>query len=150
MIHYLSYTCFFRRQREKREERRGTNVFLEHVGATVPRPCVKGPRAKEKELDFPTEGFVNKYGFIKVRGAVLEKLGWKMTGPRFALTLDVQNGILILKKKGALISIFFAARAAFLFSCACVFSITSVTNHIRHRPGKRKYYKNRDMIKAKS
>ena len=60
----------------------------------------KKPEKKPKELAFPTEGFVNKYGFIKVRGAVLEKLGWKITGPRLALTLDVQNGTLILKKKG--------------------------------------------------
>ena len=61
----------------------------------------KKPETKPKELAFPTEGFVNKYGFIKVRGVVLEKLGWKITGPRLALTLDVQNGTLILKKKGA-------------------------------------------------
>ena len=61
----------------------------------------KKPEKKPKELAFPTEGFVNKYGFIKVRGAVLEKLGWKIPGPRLALTLDVQNGELILKKKSA-------------------------------------------------
>jgi hypothetical protein len=33
--------------------------------------------------------------------ALLVALGWKITGPRLALTLDVQNGTLILKKKGA-------------------------------------------------
>jgi len=56
---------------------------------------------KPKDLTFPLEAFVNKYGFIKVRGAVLEKLGWKITGPRLALLLDVQDGTLILKKKNA-------------------------------------------------
>lgn len=61
----------------------------------------KEKKLEPKELAFPTEGFVNKYGFIKVRGAVLEKLGWKITGPRLALLLDVQNGTLILKKKSA-------------------------------------------------
>jgi hypothetical protein len=60
----------------------------------------KEPEKKSKELKLPKEGFVNKYNFLRVSDAILTKLGWP-TGVNLDVTLDIQNGALIIKRKSA-------------------------------------------------
>ena len=48
------------------------------------------------------DGFVNGYGFLKLKKAILDKLGWSWKagkGERTHVTLDVQDGALVVKKK---------------------------------------------------
>jgi hypothetical protein len=52
----------------------------------------------KKELTLPCDGFVNKYNFLRVSDAILEKLGWPV-GKQVDVTLDVQNGALVVNKK---------------------------------------------------
>jgi hypothetical protein len=51
-----------------------------------------------KELTLPVNGFVNKYNFLRVSDALLEKLGWPID-QNVDVTLDVQDGAIFVKKK---------------------------------------------------
>jgi hypothetical protein len=53
---------------------------------------------KPKIATFPCEGFVNKYHFMRVSPAVLEALGWKISGDRLAVEIDLVNGELVIRK----------------------------------------------------
>lgn len=58
-------------------------------------------RAKKHEPKIGTflmEGFVNKYHFMRVGPDVLNALGWKITGDRLAVELDLKDGALIIRK----------------------------------------------------
>jgi len=69
-----------------------------------PKELPKEKKSKTKELTFPIDGFINGYGFLKLKKALLDKLGWNWKpgkGNRTLVTLDVQDGVLILKKKNA-------------------------------------------------
>lgn len=57
-----------------------------------------------KEITFSIEAFVNEYGFLKVQKKVLEKIGWYQKidarrSKKVDVTLDFENGALIIKKK---------------------------------------------------
>ena len=76
----------------------------EHEETREPKGLPKEKKAKEKELTFPLDGFINGYGFLKLKKALLDKLSWNWKpgkGNRTLVTLDVQDGVLILKKKNA-------------------------------------------------
>ena len=66
----------------------------------------KAEKGKPKELEFPVNGFINKYHFMRVSGAILEKLGWPID-KQVNVTLDVQDGALLVRKR-QVPSLFFA------------------------------------------
>jgi hypothetical protein len=76
--------------------------------ADVPKAVEKTKKAKKqeegkkapepKELNFPVNGFINKYHFMRVSGAILEKLGWPID-KQVNVTLDVQDGALVVRKR---------------------------------------------------
>jgi hypothetical protein len=53
---------------------------------------------QKEELTLPVKAFVNKYNFLRINDAILKKLGWP-TGEKVPVMLDVQNGVLIIKKR---------------------------------------------------
>ena len=57
----------------------------------------KAPK-EPKTAKFPKPSFVNKYHFMRVGPDVLKALGWEITGARFAVELDMQDGKLIVVK----------------------------------------------------
>jgi hypothetical protein len=52
---------------------------------------------KEPALAFPTEGFVNKWGFIHLKSKVAEAFG-AIKGQKTPITIDLQEGALVIKK----------------------------------------------------
>jgi len=52
---------------------------------------------KEPALTFPAEGFVNKWGFIHLKGKVSEAFG-AIKGQKTPITIDLQEGALVIKK----------------------------------------------------
>jgi len=57
------------------------------------------PKPKEPKIaTFPKEGFVNKYHFMRVGPDVLNALGWKISGDRLAVEIDLVNGELVIRK----------------------------------------------------
>jgi hypothetical protein len=59
---------------------------------------VKKEPKTPKIATFPCKGFVNKYHFMRVSPAILEALGWKLTGDRLAVEIDLVNGELVIRK----------------------------------------------------
>jgi len=53
-------------------------------------------RAPE-QATFPTEGFVNAYGFIRLNGKVAEAFGVEK-GKKTNVTIDMNDGALIIRK----------------------------------------------------
>ena len=51
----------------------------------------------EPALTFPAEGFVNKWGFIHLKGKVAEAFG-ATKGQKTPITIDLQEGALVIKK----------------------------------------------------
>jgi hypothetical protein len=73
----------------------------ENSGESVEETEQKKPKAKPKEpkiATFPMERFVNKYHFMRVGPDVLNALGWKISGDRLAVELDLKDGVLIVRK----------------------------------------------------
>jgi hypothetical protein len=64
------------------------------------KPKKAEPEKVTKELTFPTEGFVNDYGFLKIRNKILEKVGWPVD-KKFDVTIDFVDGALVIRKKSA-------------------------------------------------
>ena len=52
---------------------------------------------KEPALAFPTEGFVNKWGFIHLKSKVAEAFG-AIKGQKTPITIDLQEDALVIKK----------------------------------------------------
>ena len=94
-------------KRHKKPKDPGDRTHPEITDETSPenRPEeTKKPEEKSKELTFPIEGFVNGYGFLKLKKALLDKLSWNWKpgkGNRTLVTLDLENGVLTIRKKGA-------------------------------------------------
>jgi hypothetical protein len=66
-----------------------------------PKPKAKEKKAK-KEVKFPVEAFINGYGFLRLSKSLLDSWGWKPgKGNRTLVSLDMQDGALIVKKKAA-------------------------------------------------
>lgn len=61
----------------------------------------KEKETKPKIATFPRESFVNKYHFMRVGADVFRALDWKITGARFKVTIDMQDGKLIVSKPSA-------------------------------------------------
>ena len=53
---------------------------------------------KKTAPTLPVDAFVNKYNFLRLSDAILEKLGWSID-KNVDVTLDVKDGALIVKKK---------------------------------------------------
>ena len=52
---------------------------------------------KEPALTFPANGFVNRWGFIHLKGKVAEAFG-AIKGQKTPITIDLQEGALVIKK----------------------------------------------------
>lgn len=58
------------------------------------------PEKETKIVKFPLNGFVNKYHFLRVSRAVLEKLGWPKD-VQIDVTLNVKDGALVVKRRNS-------------------------------------------------
>ena len=81
-----------RKTNQKRKEPENSGEGVENKTKVKPQP--KEP----KEITFPCEGFVNKYNFMRISDAILAKLGWKISGDRLAVEIDLVNGELVIRK----------------------------------------------------
>jgi hypothetical protein len=70
-------------------------------------------KAEPKAVEFPVNGFINKYHFMRLNDAILEKLGWP-TGEKVNVSLDVENGALVVKRRNAQVSLFFLFSFSFI------------------------------------
>jgi hypothetical protein len=79
-------------------------------GQEQPQEEPKKQEPESKELKFPIEVFVNKYGFLRLNAAIMSKfLGRKVeyskkghdVGKDIELTLDIVAGQLVIKRKSA-------------------------------------------------
>ena len=55
-------------------------------------------KCEPKEVTFPMEGFANKYHFVRVGPSVLNAFGWKISGDRLKVELDLKDRALIVRK----------------------------------------------------
>ena len=75
---------------------------LKEAPSEVPKVKKEKPKATKKtesdELALPAKGFINKYHFMRLNAKILKELGWP-TDERVNITLDVQDGSLVIKRK---------------------------------------------------
>ena len=82
-----------RKTNQKRKEPENSGEGVENKTKTKPKP--KEP----KIATFPMAAFVNKYRFMRVGPDVLNALGWKISGDRLAVELDLnEKGELVIRK----------------------------------------------------
>ena len=82
-----------RKTNQKRKEPENSGEGVEE-NKTKAKPKPKEP----KIATFPMEGFVNKYHFMRIGPDVLNAIGWRITGDRLAVELDLKDGALIVRK----------------------------------------------------
>jgi hypothetical protein len=87
------------------EEKTVSPIVTEENHPTItPKKERKSKKAKktqepkvEQKPTFPVEGFVNPWGFIHLKKNVVEAFGATM-GQKTAITIDLQEGTLVVKK----------------------------------------------------
>lgn len=87
-----------RKTNQKRKEPENSGEGAEETEQKKPKAKPKEKR-EPKIATFPMAAFVNKYHFMRVGPDVLNALGWKISGDRLAVEIDLKDGALIVKKK---------------------------------------------------
>ena len=82
-----------RKTNQKRKEPENSGEGTEETEQKKPKE-----KREPKIATFPKEGFVNKYHFMRVGPDVLNALGWKISGDRLAVEVDLKNDELIIRR----------------------------------------------------